>query len=255
MTELFDEFEDWYKSYSNVFNTRDININDLVLTKQYNKTRVPEEHYICAEIANEVYEDPRHRKMSFGDYRLDTGFNFKRTVLYKNEYADTPNYIIGIRGTKATVEDYLTDVLLLFGKSNVSIRKKTQLSTVREIMEVLKDDGYDNSKSFITGHSLGGMLTAHILEYVPYITGIGFNTGSSPAQLEPFSLILGNRPSLRTITNSGRFINYIVKGDLIALASKYLFSDTVVIIPKPPAKNAIEAHRMTFLLKNIEPRK
>jgi len=251
MEESFDKFEKWYKSYRDIFNPdSEIDLRQYLTTEPNRKVSIPQLHYISALISKEAYNDPDDRELTIGKFDIDRRYNTTRTTVYR-DYQNT--FIIGIRGTANSFIDLLTDSLIAVGKNNLSIRKDRQVKYIKEIIEELESEGYDTNGSIITGHSLGGLLITHVLEEIPAVLGIGFNTGSSPLQSKPLSNYLINRPVLLRAEDQRRFINYLVKGDLISLSSKYLYKDSIEIIPNPPAKNALEAHKISFLIKNIQP--
>lgn len=249
---VFDNFEKWINKYRKVFNPdEEVDTRQILDSFTYNKAIVPRYHYDTALISNEVYNKPEDRKLKIDILELDERFNTIRTCCYKSKEENF--FIIGVRGTSTSLLDLGTDILIATGKSNLSLRKSEQYKFVKQIIDTLKREGYNIRKSYITGHSLGGLLTVHLIELIPEILGVGWNIGSSPTQTKAFSNYLFNKPILNNINDALRYTNYFMKGDLISISSKYLYKDSIEINPTPPASGPIEAHKMTFMIKNIRP--
>ena len=250
----FDKFEKWYKNTQKIFTpSNDLNLREFITSQPYRKITIPRNHYLGALVAQEVYNDVADRKDNIEYLELDKRFNTERTVVYKTSMNYDEIFFIGIRGTSSSIIDLASDLLIVTGKDNLSIRKNLQIKFIKEIIETLNEEGYDKNKSYVCGHSLGGLMVTYILEAVKGIKGIGFNTGSSPAQSSILSKWLITTPVLQNLTDQLRFTNYHMKGDLISLSSKYLYRDTIELNPIPPAENAIEAHKLSFLLNHTQP--
>jgi len=253
MSKLLEEFRGWLNDFDeNINPTRDQLTMHNIYDTNIDKTRIPRNHYICGLISQEVYKDPKDRKKYISVYEIDERFNDERTVVYTAYYGI--EFIIGLRGTANSLIDLASDVLIAVGKDNLSIRKNRTIEYVREIIKVLSIEGYTTEGSFITGHSLGGLLTAYCMEATGTIRGIGFNTGSSPTQNKTLSLLLGRlKPFLNDKADNLKFTNYHIKGDLISASSVDLFYDTVILDTKPKPESIIEAHKISYLLQNTSP--
>ena len=253
MSNLFNDFSKWLEDYESKISpdSSQLSSHDIYDT-QLNKIQIPRDHYICGLISQEVYKDPKDRQKYISSYQLEERFNTERTVVYTSYFGI--EFIIGLRGTADSVIDLASDFLIAVGKENLSIRKSRTIEYVREIIKVLSIEGYTTEGSFITGHSLGGLLTAYCMEATGTIRGIGFNTGSSPAQNKSLSFLLGRlKPFLNDKEDNLKFINYHVEGDLISSSSVDLFIDTVILNTQPKPKTALEAHKISFLLKSTSP--
>jgi len=253
MNSIFNKFTEWKKDYDKYFNPdyqTNINIDEPAIN---GRLRIPRNHYIAAEICNEIYKDPNIRKLNIDTFTLDKRYNNTRTVVYKTSILYDDIYIIGIRGTSASPLDLASDALIAVGKEQLSIRKYKQTQYVKEIIKQLESENYNSSQSFITGHSLGAFLAAYILLDIPEVTGIGFNTGTSPLHIPiVYKFTPKFTPLLDGVANTNRFINYHVKGDLLSVSSTFLFKDTVILTttPKP---SPITAHRITYILQETQP--
>jgi len=254
MNSIFNKFEEWKEQFDKHFNP-DYHVNFNVDTPTLNgRIRIPRRHYICAEVCNEIYKEPNLRQKNIDTYILDTRYNDPRTVVYKNSLLFDDSFIIGIRGTSPTnILDLASDALVALGKETLSIRKYQQTNYVKTIIKKLTSEGYTASDSYITGHSLGALLTAYILQEVEELTGVGFNTGTSPLHIPKVAKYnLRFTPILDGVANTNRFINYHVEGDLLSASSTYLFQDTVILKPKPKP-GPIQAHRISYILQETRP--
>lgn len=253
MSSIFKSFEEWKKKFNKYFN-QDYHIDMLNDEPAVNgRLRIPKRHYIAAEVCNEIYKDPNLRQKQIDTYILDTRYNDTRTVVYKNSLLYDDSFIIGIRGTSTNIFDLLSDSLIAIGKETLSIRKYIQTNYINKIIQQLTKEGYNPSDSYLTGHSLGALLSAYILQVVPNLTGIGFNTGTSPLHIPKVARFNPRfTPVLDGVANTNRFVNYHVKGDLLSVSSTYLFQDTVILTTNPPP-NSIQAHRITYILQETQP--
>lgn len=253
MEDLFDDFVNFYNDLETKLNLSDgpTQPYDVLTSQPHRKIRIPREHYICANVSSSVYDNPTDRIDNIEYYKLDRQFNTTRTTLYKSER--DKKFIIGIRGTANSFIDFMSDVLILTGKDNLSLRKSKQIQYIKDIIKVMEIEGYDIEKSYITGHSLGGLMAVYSIDSVDKIKGIGFNMGASPLQSHKLSGLLINSNILNSSDAQNRFTSYIMKGDLISLSSKYLYKDVVILEPKPAPSNPIEAHKISFLIKHTEP--
>jgi hypothetical protein len=253
MSQIFKEFQEWLKDFEDKTNF----INDTlehhdIYDTNPSKMKIPRDHYIAGLVSQEVYKDPENRQLFLSSYEIDIKYNTTRTTVYKSFFDN--NYIIGIRGTADSFIDILSDTLIFIGRDDLSIRKNRQVKYILEIVESLEKEGYTKKDSFITGHSLGGLLTAYCIEAVDDIKGIGFNTGSSPTQTKLGAKLISRlKPLLNDKSDNLRFINYHVNGDLLSASSIDIFIDTVIIKPKPKPTSVIEAHKISFLLKSTSP--
>ena len=253
MSKLLQEFREWLNDFDNKINpAKNLLTTHNIYDTRIDKINIPRDHYICGLISQEVYKDPKDRQKFISVYELDERFNDERTVVYTSYYGI--GFIIGLRGTASNMIDLASDFLIAVGKENLSIRKNRTIEYVREIIKVLSIEGYLTDEAYITGHSLGGLLTAYCMEATGTIRGIGFNTGSSPAQNKTISLLIGRlRPFLNDKRDNLKFTNYHIKGDLISASSVDLFYDTVELDTYPKPKSVIEAHKISYLLKNTSP--
>jgi len=254
MNTLFKEFKQWYEKVEKFSDpTRNMLTQHSIEDTAPFKISIPRLHYICGLVSQEVYKPPEQRLRSISNFSIDEGINYERTVVYKTQLEFEDIFIIGVRGTANSIVDLATDLLVASGSENFSFRKNAQVKLVQDIIISLSSEGYSVFQSFITGHSLGGLITAYCLEAIPDITGVGFNTGSSPLQVkiqQPFtqtSQILSNR------NQNMRFINYHMENDLISSSSVELFIDTIILKPRPAPNSANEAHSLGFLLKSTSP--
>ena len=253
MSDLFSQFSKWKEDFDKYF-TPDHQTNTFIDTPAVNgRIRIPRRHYICAMVCNEIYKEPNLRQKDINGYLLDTRYNDTRTVVYKKSLLYDDSFIIGIRGTSSDLTDLASDALITLGKENLSLRKYLQIKYVKEIVDKLYDEGYSLNESFITGHSLGALITAYALMEISNVKGIGFNTGTSPLHIpsvarfrQPFKKLLDG------VADSFRFVNYHVKGDFLSVSSTYLFKDTVILSPSP-APSAIQAHRISYILQETQP--
>jgi len=253
MSKLLQEFKEWLKDFDDKINPAGNKLeHHNIFNTRIDKINIPRDHYVCGLISQEVYKDPKERQKYISVYELDTRFNDERTVVYTSYYG--LGFIIGLRGTASSMVDLASDFLIAVGKENLSIRKNRTIEYVREIIKVLSIEGYETKEAYITGHSLGGLLTAYCMEATGTIRGIGFNTGSSPAQNKTISFLIGRmRPFLNNKNDNLKFTNYHIKGDLISASSVDLFIDTVILDTNPKPKSVVEAHKISYLLQNTSP--
>jgi len=253
MSKLLEEFRGWLNDFDeNINPTRDQLTMHNIYDTRIDKINIPRDHYICGLVSQEVYKDPKDRRKFISVYELDDRFNDERTVVYTSYYG--LGFIIGLRGTANSMIDLASDFLIAVGKENLSIRKNRTIEHVKDIIKELSIEGYETKESFITGHSLGGLLTAYCMEATGTIRGIGFNTGSSPTQNKTISMLLGRlKPFLSDKRDNLKFTNYHIKGDLISASSIDLFIDNVILDTKPKPKSVIEAHKISYILKNTSP--
>ncbi len=254
MNTLIKEFKKWYDKVEEMTdpNRNMLTEHTLQETQPY-KVSIPRQHYICGLVCQEVYKKPSERLKGISNFYLDESYNYERTVVYKTKLEQDDIFIIGVRGTSTNALDFATDLLVASGKDNASFRKNIQVKLIIDIVNNLVSQGYTIQQCYITGHSLGGLISAYCIEQIPEIVGVGFNVGSSPAQLKvphPFS---GEKQILNSRENNLRFINYHMENDLISSASVELFIDTFIIKPRPPPKSANEAHSISFMLKSTSP--
>jgi len=254
MSSIFNKFEQWKKQFK-LYLDPEYQVNDIENPTQNGRIRIPKNHYICAEVCNELYKDPNLRTKNIDTYTIDKRYNNNRTVVYKNNLLYDDSFIIGIRGTSPTsLLDIASDALIAIGKETLSIRKYKETQYIQGIIKELFKEGYNANESFITGHSLGGILCAYMLQVIPELTGVGFNTGTSPLHIPKINKFANARitPVLDGVANTNRFINYHVKGDLLSVSSTYLFQDTVILTTSPKPSKA-QAHRITYILQETQP--
>ena len=253
---ITNEFKEWLLSqYDNIDPQYEKKLGQAtvgMLPQSTNKFIVSNSVYVCALISNEVYKSPadRLRVMPSG-LVLDEERNTDRTCVYRSNLSVNDYYIIGIRGTSAlSIIDLASDVKVLFGTEDTSLRVQSQTSFISKLVSSLSQEGYNAQESYITGSSLGGLLSAIALIAVPDIgSAIGFNTGASPAQVAKKRYAIPQWT--QAAFNDPRFYNYHMKGDMISLFSTHLFKNNYVISPAVKPNNSIEAHSMTFLIDNI----
>ena len=254
---VLDNFNEWYNGLQDK-----LNISEMTQRRPeelhglpHRKITIPRDDYLSALIASEVYETPSKRKKKIEIYELDSRYNTERTVVYKTDLRYDDIFIVGIRGTSNSFIDLLSDVLILTGKDRLSIRKALQLNFINDAIKQLKKEGYNPRQSIITGHSLGGLMTTYMIEKIPLIRGVAFNMGSSPLQSKTLSRFTFSTPPLTRFEDKIRFRNYFVKGDLISVSSKYLYYDTIELVTKPPPRNPLEAHKISFIINHTQPDK
>ena len=254
MNTLIKEFKSLYDRIEKLSdpNRNMLTQHSLEETQPY-KVSIPRQHYVCGLVCQEVYKNPSERLRSISNFYLDESYNYDRTVVYKTRLEQDDLFIIGIRGTANSSLDLATDLLIATGRDNKSFRKNIQVNLIKDIVNNLVSQGYTIQQCYITGHSLGGLITAYCIEQIPEIIGVGFNVGSSPAQLKFPNPLTGEKQILSNRENNLRFINYHMENDMISSASVELFIDTVIIKPRPAPKSEAEAHSMGFLLKSTSP--
>ena len=254
MNTLIKEFKEWYNKIEKMTDpTRNMLTQHSIEDTQPFKISIPRLHYICGLVSQEVYKKPSERLSNISDFILDRTYNYDRTVVYKTDLEFEDIFIIGVRGTADSTIDLATDFLIATGNENFSFRKNIQVKLIIDIVNNLSNQGYTLGQSYITGHSLGGLISAYCLEVTPDIVGIGFNTGSSPLQVKTPQPLTRNSQILNNKEQNLRFLNYHMEKDLISSASVELFIDTIILKPKPAPKSVNEAHSLGFLLKSTSP--
>ena len=254
MNTLIKEFKSWYDKVEKMSDpTRNMLTQHSIEETQPYKVSIPRQHYICGLVSQEVYKNPSERLKSISNFDLDENYNYDRTVVYKISLEFDDIFIIGIRGTANSTLDLVTDLLIATGTDNLSFRKNIQVNLIKNIVNDLVSQGYTIPQCYITGHSLAGLISAYCIEQIPEIIGVGFNVGSSPAQLKFKNPLSGETQILSNREDNLRFINYHMENDIISSASVELFIDTVIIKPRPAPKSEAEAHSMGFFLKSTSP--
>jgi hypothetical protein len=254
MNTLIKEFKSWYDKVEKMSDpTRNMLTQHSLEETQPYKVSIPRQHYICGLVSQEVYKNPSERMKSISNFYLDESYNYDRTVVYKTRLEQDDIFIIGIRGTAKSTLDVATDLLIALGKDNMSLRKNAQVNLIQGIVNNLVSQGYTIQQCYITGQSLGGLIAAYCIERIPEIIGVGFNVGSSPAQIKFKNLLSGEKQILSNREDNLRFINYHMENDIISSASVELFTFTVIIKPRPAPKSEAEAHSMGFFLKSTSP--
>lgn len=271
MEDIFKSFIHWYNEYKQTDNFsptlsvsefgKDPNTNKSVFNPARVETlyrpTVRNIDYYCAEACDTVYtRDNSKRKQFIGpNFTLQNAVSTERTAVYVSNSL-IPTAIIAIRGTASSLLDIATDALVLFGKEYISRRNELQSGYIKEVIQTLKNKfPLTNDNIYICGHSLGGILALYATYFIPRVNGVGFNIGSSPAQIAELTRPknpLGIKGEKKVFSNP-RFTNYTVQGDLISASSIFLIPNTIVLKPKPVAASALEAHKMSFLLKSIQP--
>jgi len=254
---VLDNFNNWYNDFQDKLNIREMvrEKPEILHGLPHRKITIPRDDYLSALVASEVYETPAKRKKKIEIYELDERYNTERTVIYKTDMRYDDIFIIGIRGTSNSFIDLLSDVLILVGKDRLSIRKNIQVNFIKDAIQKLQEEGYNPRQSIITGHSLGGTMCTYMIEEIPIIRGVAFNMGASPLQNQTIAKFTLSKPPLTNFEDRIRFRNYFVKGDLVSVSSKYLYSDTVELVTTPPPSNMLEAHKMSFIINHTTPDK
>ena len=260
MEDIFKSFIHWYSTYHNENNLgqtlsaskfgEDPNTNKSV----FNPTRVESVYrpkvrnidYYCAEACDAVYTNKNENRKKFigPNYSLVNELSTLRTAVYiSNSYI--PSAIIAIRGTATNLLDIATDALVLFGKEYLSLRQSMQTGYIKDVVEDLQTKyNVTLDNMYICGHSLGGILALYATYFIPKVSGVGFNIGSSPAQIgeltQPKNPI-GSSAEKRVFTNP-RFKNYAMSGDVISASSIFLIPNTTVLKPRRVPSDTVEAH-------------
>jgi len=254
MNTLIKEFKNWYDRIEKMSDpNRNMLTQHSIEDTQPYKISIPRRHYICGLVAQEVYKKPQERLKGISNFFLDESFNYDRTVVYRTDFENDDIFIIGVRGTANSIIDLTTDLLVAAGNERFSFRKNIQIKIIQDIINNYKERGYTPAQSYITGHSLGGLITAYSLEATEDIIGVGFNTGTSPLQKKIRKPFTQNTQILSNREQNLRFINYHMENDILSSASVELFIDTVILKPRPAPKSAQEAHSMGFILKSTSP--
>lgn len=162
-----------------------------------------DEEKLMAEMADVAYKGYENYK----NYTLDNELSFDGNYVYKNKDHNN-DIIMALRGTD-NKKDLISDIGIL---TNNQKYDKRFIDTLEQYNKVKSK--YNNSNIRITGHSLAGSLTKHILKNNKddNIKGFGFNSGQGLSFNEMFE---------DWMIKDNRFTNYKIGGDPVSALSTY----------------------------------
>lgn len=213
------------------------------------------ETYLSLLGVNEAYKNPSKRT-TFLDNKTSylSQLSDDRIAVYKREASyGNIEILICIRGTRITdIRDIYDDIRVING----SIRSSPYtIQYVEKCIEIRNAfNNIPNDQIYISGHSLSA-VSSLLSSFILKCNGFGFNGAQSLVDYNDKSVdILGNTYNLNGIYNYSKYINYALRGDPIALTSRFRISNTIIInVEKLNNMNAIQLHRITTMINIMIP--
>lgn len=172
-----------------------------------------------------------------------------RIAVYKREASyGNVEILIGVRGTRISdIRDLNDDIGVITGNIRSSPFTQQYVGDIVNIRRAYSN--LDDDQIYVGGHSLGA-VTSLIASYILKINGFSFNGAQSVVDVDINSInILGRNYDLNGIYNYGKYENYVIRGDPIALTSRYRITNTKVIdVEKLNTMNAMELHSIDTMV-------
>lgn len=220
------------------------------LTRQTAETPVSVPHIHSrldfAPFAASAYESPDKRRDFMSDY---TSMDAYYSYLPANSNQELATYtgsdgslVIAIRGT-ASPGDVKTDKSILTGNPLETARFRRNIQTINRIIAKL---GVPRDKVVVTGHSLGGSISAATAVALG-VKAVTFNAGFSPASIvrDPYAI--------QGKYKSADITNYVVPGDVVSFSSTIipLLPETYEIERSATGSQLTAPHKMSNFLNQL----